>query len=117
MPAGRLRLVALVLDLAARDRVECLGVRQFRVLVRDPGFVAVLLRRGVGGNALTDHRDGSGGEGPPKLGRFGQVGELAMERESPRLEGGLEQGEELAPEEAAEDADWQEESRWAGDPA
>ena len=60
---------------------------------------------------------GGGGERPPELGRVGQGGELAVEREPPPVEGGPEQGQELAPEEAAEDADREEEPRPAGDPA
>ena len=42
--------------------------------------------------------------------------ELAREAEPPPLEGGPEPGEELAPEDAAEDADRQEEVVAAGDP-
>ena len=60
---------------------------------------------------------GAGGEPAPELARVGQRGELAVEGEPAPVEGGPEQGQELAPEDAAEDADRQEEARPAGDPA
>ena len=60
---------------------------------------------------------GSWRRATPELGRVGQRGELAVEREPAPVEGGLEQGQELAPEDAAEDPDRQEEPRPAGDPA
>ena len=60
---------------------------------------------------------GAGGEPALELAGVGQRGELAVEGEPSPVEGGAEQRQELAPEDAAEHAHRQEESRPAGDPA
>ena len=60
---------------------------------------------------------GAGSEPALELARVGQRGELPMEGELALIEGGFDQGEELPPEDAAEDADRQEEAGFARDPA